>query len=199
LVRGRPAQDQRGRLCRVNAHRHAGHVVRAERAIIGVGPDHRHVGHSVANLKFAHAIAKLIDLPDHVIAHHERRPEAHRLRVQVAPDQDLSVIEARGEYTDPHLAPAGGRQRRVDHLQTLGITEAVDLNNPIARLNHGHSPCNLVIRRKDRHSFAATVPAVSLPVMKASSLAQISQPDVDQSRAKPSVRYCALMRSADEL
>jgi hypothetical protein len=30
---------------------------------------------SVANLKFAHAIAELIDLPDHVIAHHERRPE----------------------------------------------------------------------------------------------------------------------------
>jgi hypothetical protein len=39
--------------------------------------------HEHANLKAAHAIADLIDLPDDVVAHHERRPETHRLRVEV--------------------------------------------------------------------------------------------------------------------
>jgi hypothetical protein len=68
----------------------------------------------------------------------------------VAPDQHLGVIEARGEHTDPHLTPAGGRQGSVDYLQPLGITEAADSNNPIARLHHWRSPCNLVIQRKDR-------------------------------------------------
>lgn len=81
LVCGRPAQDQRGRFRRVETLRHAGHVVCPERTIVGVGSDHRHVGHAVANLKVAHAFAELIDFPDDVVAHHERRPEAHRLRV----------------------------------------------------------------------------------------------------------------------
>jgi len=139
LVRGRPAQDQRGRLRRVDARRHASHIARPERAILGVRPDHRHVRHAVANLKVAHAIADLIDLPDDVVAHHERRPEAHRLRVQVAPDQHLGVVKTRGEHADPHLAPAGGRQGSVDHLQPVGITEAGDSNNPVARLHHGNS------------------------------------------------------------
>jgi len=81
LVRGRPAQDQRGRLRRVEARRHAGQAVSPQRTIGGVRPDHRHIGHAVANLKVAHALAELIDFPDHVVAHYERRPEAHRLRV----------------------------------------------------------------------------------------------------------------------
>ena len=106
-----------------------------------------------ANLKVAHAITDLIYLPDHVIAHHERRPEAHRLRIQVAPDQHLGVVEARGEHTDSYLAPADARQGSVDHLQPLRITEAADLNNPIARLHHERSPCNLVIQRKGQAQF----------------------------------------------
>jgi hypothetical protein len=116
LVRGRPAQDQRGRLRRVDAHRHTGHVVRTEGTVIGVRPDHRHVSHAVANLKVAHAIAELIDFPDDIVAHYERWPEAHRLGVQMAPNQHLGVIEARGEHSHPHLPPAGSRWGSVDHL-----------------------------------------------------------------------------------
>ena len=148
LVRGRPAQDQRSRLRRVDAHRHAGHVVRLKRAIVGVRPDHCHVGHAVATLKVAHAIADLIDLPDDIVAHDKRWPEAHRLRVHVATDQHLGVIEARGEHTDPHLAPASGWQGGVDHLQPVGTAEVAHSNNTIARLYHGRS-CNLVIQRPD--------------------------------------------------
>jgi hypothetical protein len=85
------------------------------------------------------------------------------LRVEVAPDQHLGVIEARGEHTDPHFAPAGGGQGSVDHLQPLGITEAADSNNTIARLHHGRSPCNRVIYRKDRHSSAAALRTASSP------------------------------------
>ena len=39
--------------------------------------------------------------------------------------------------------PAGLRQRSVDHLQLIGTAEAPNLNNPIARLDHGRIPCNL--------------------------------------------------------
>lgn len=72
----------------------------------------------------------------------------------MAPDQHLSVVEARREYTNPHLAQSGGRQGSVDDLQRLGITEAPDLNNSIAGLNHKRSPCVLVVQSKDRQSSA---------------------------------------------
>ena len=68
LVSGHPAQDHRNRLRRVDARWHAGKLVSPERAIGGVGPDHRHVGHAVANLKAAHTITELIDFPDNIIA-----------------------------------------------------------------------------------------------------------------------------------
>ena len=137
LVRRRPAQDERGRLRRVDARRHASQVVGPERAIRGVRPDHCHVGHAVANLKAAHAVAELINLADDVIAQHEGRLEAHRLGVEAAPDQHLGIVHARGEHADPDLAPAGRRQRSVNHLQPVGTAEAPDLNNRIARLTHG--------------------------------------------------------------
>jgi hypothetical protein len=44
--------------------RHAGQVVGPKRAIRGVRPEHRHVGHAVGKLKTGHASAELIDLPD---------------------------------------------------------------------------------------------------------------------------------------
>jgi len=59
------------------------------------------------------------------------------LRVEVAPDQHVGVLHARGEHADPHFAPPGGRQTSVDHLQLVGTAEAPDLNNPVARLSHG--------------------------------------------------------------
>jgi hypothetical protein len=92
LVRRHPAQDQRSRLCRVEARRHAGRSVSPERPIGGIRSDHRHIGHSVADLEVAHAIGELVDFPDHVIANHERWSAERRLRVQVAPDQHISVL-----------------------------------------------------------------------------------------------------------
>src|SRR6266853_6200145 len=84
--------------------RYGGESVSPERAIGGVRPDHRHIGHAVANLKAAHAIAELIDFPNDVIADHERRPAVHSLRIEVAPDQHVGVLHARGEHADPRLA-----------------------------------------------------------------------------------------------
>jgi len=66
----------------------------------------------VAKLEAAHVPAELIDFADHVIAHHERRPAAHRLRIEVAPDQHVGVLQACRKYVDPHLAPAGRRRGR---------------------------------------------------------------------------------------
>jgi len=92
LIRGRPAQDQRGRLRRVDARRHAGQAVSPERAIGRVGADDRHIGHAVPELKTADAIAELIDFADDVVPHHKGRPVAHRLRVEVTPDQHIGVL-----------------------------------------------------------------------------------------------------------
>jgi hypothetical protein len=50
-VCGRPAQNQRGRLRRVDTRRHADQAAGSERAIGSVRPDHRHIGHPVAELK----------------------------------------------------------------------------------------------------------------------------------------------------
>jgi ABC transporter substrate binding protein len=142
LVCGRPAQDQRGRLRGVDARRHAGQVAGPERAIGGVRPEYRQIGHPVANLKAAYAPAELIDFPDDVIAQHERRTAGGSLRVEVAPDHHVGVLHARGEHADPHLAPASRRQGSVDHLQLVDTAEAPELNNPVARLPHGRIPCN---------------------------------------------------------
>ena len=165
LVRGRPAQDQRGRLRRVEARRHAGQAVSPKRPIGGVRTDHRQIGHAVANLKAAHAIAELIDFPDHIISEHERRPAGRSLRVEVTPDQHVGVLHARGEHAGPHLAPAGRRQGSVDdHLEPVGIAEARDLNNTVARLSHGRIPCDLMIPRTARKGRnPCDAPAVSCP------------------------------------
>jgi hypothetical protein len=113
LVGGRPAQDQRGRLGCIDACRDPGQVADRKRAIVGVRSNYRHVGDAVAKLKIAHAVADLIDLPDNVIAHHERRPQPHRLRVQMTPDQHLGVVKARSEDAYPYLAGPLRRSART--------------------------------------------------------------------------------------
>jgi hypothetical protein len=42
------------------------------------------------------------------------------LRVKVAPDHHIGVLQARGEHADSHLAPGGRRQGSVDHLKPVG-------------------------------------------------------------------------------
>ena len=81
LIGGRPAQDQRGCLCDVDTRRHMAQPVVSERAIAGIRPDNRHIGHAVAKLEADYAVAQLINFADDVIAQHERRFQAHRLRV----------------------------------------------------------------------------------------------------------------------
>jgi hypothetical protein len=133
------------------ASRPAGTRVRRfspERTIGGVRSDHSHIGHPVANLNAAHAIAELIDFADDVIAHHEWRPAAHCLRVEMASDQHVGVFETRGEHTDPHLAPAGGRQGSVDHFEPVGTAKAPNVNNPVAGFFHGRVPRNSCTSRR---------------------------------------------------
>jgi hypothetical protein len=71
-------------------------VIGPKRAIGGVRPEYRHIGHVVAKLKAAYAITELIDFPEDIIAEHERRPAAHCLRVEVAPHHHIAVLHARG-------------------------------------------------------------------------------------------------------
>jgi hypothetical protein len=70
----------------------------------------------------------------------------HRLRVEVAPDHHVGVLQTRGERADPHLAPPRSRQGSIDHLQPVEAAEAPDLNNPIARLSHGRIPWHPMIQ-----------------------------------------------------
>jgi hypothetical protein len=62
----------------------------------------------------------------------------------VAPDQDVGVLESRGEHADPYLAGAGYGQRSVDHFQPVRTAELPDLNNPVARLLHGQDFAKIV-------------------------------------------------------
>jgi hypothetical protein len=160
LVCGRPAQDQRGSLRRVNAHRHARQIVSPKRTMGGVRPDHRHIGYAVANLEVAHAIAELIDFPDHVISHHKWGPATRSLWVKVAADQHVGVIHARSKHADPYFARAGRRQGSINHLQSLGIAEARDLNDSVARLSHVDSLQFVIPRTGRKASGPPTDPAV---------------------------------------
>jgi hypothetical protein len=108
LVGRRPAQDQRGRLGRVDVRRHQRHVVGLERPIGGIRTEDRHIGHAVADVKASHAGAELIDFPDDVIAHHEGWPATYPW-VDMTPDRHVGVFHAGSERADPHLAPAGRR------------------------------------------------------------------------------------------
>src|SRR5215831_16753834 len=96
LICGCPAQDQRGRLRRIDTRRHACHALGAECTVGGVRPDDRHIGHVVAKLKAAHAIAELIDFSDDVIAHDERRPAAQRRPPPTRRDRRSFSLEQRG-------------------------------------------------------------------------------------------------------
>ena len=116
-------------------------MVGSQRAIGGVRPDDGHIGHPVTERKAAHVIAELIDFPDDVIAHYERRPQEHRLRVEMSPDGDVGVLESRGEHADSHFASSGCRQGSFDHLQLIGTAEAPDLNYLVARLSDDRIPC----------------------------------------------------------
>jgi hypothetical protein len=109
LVGGRPAQDQRCRLRRVDVGRHAKPIAGPEGAVGGVRPDDRQIGHPVTKLKAAHALPELIDFPNDIIAQHERRLDAHGLRVEVTPDHHIGVFQTGGEYADAHLVPPGRR------------------------------------------------------------------------------------------
>jgi hypothetical protein len=109
LVRSHPAQDQRGGLCRIDARRHRCQVARLERAIGSIRSEHRHVGHTVAKLKSAHAVAELIDFPNHIVAHYKRWTAGRRLRVEMASDQRVGVFKTRGDHPDPHLARTSRR------------------------------------------------------------------------------------------
>jgi hypothetical protein len=109
-------------------------------AIGDIEPHYRDIGHAVANLKAPHPVAELINFANDIIAEHERRPAKHRLWVEVAPNQDIGVLHARGEHADPHLPSAGCRQGSVDDRQLVSAAEAPDLDNPIARLAHARIP-----------------------------------------------------------
>jgi len=54
----------------------------------------------------------------------------------MASDKRISVLKARSQNADSHLARTCRRQRSVDHFQLLGTAEAPELNNAVARLVH---------------------------------------------------------------
>jgi len=173
LICGRPTQDDSGRLRGVDARRHTRQIVSPKRAIGGIRPEHRHVGHLIAKLKAAYAITQLIDLSDDIIAQHERWPLAHRLRVEVAADRNVCILQARGEHADSYLSPACRWHWSVDDLQPLRPAEAAHLNNPITRLAHARTP-----RQENLRGCPATIwmrEVLSLTIVKASNTALLMQ------------------------
>jgi hypothetical protein len=51
------------------------------------------VSDTVAKLVSPHALAKLINFPDHILAEHEWRLQAHGLRIEVPPDGQVCVFQ----------------------------------------------------------------------------------------------------------
>src|SRR4029078_6978942 len=93
LIRGRPVQNQRAVHTRVSASWHAGEVAGPERAIGGVRAQNGHIGDALADMMVAHAISELIDFTYNIIAQHECQSLPHCLRVKVAPDHYVCVLE----------------------------------------------------------------------------------------------------------
>jgi hypothetical protein len=58
---------------------------------------------------------------------------------KVAADRHVGVLHTRGEHADSYLAWTGRRQGNVNYFNHVGIAEASDLNNPVARA-HGPVP-----------------------------------------------------------
>ena len=146
LVCCRPTQDQGSGLCRVNARWHVGQITGAERAVGHVRSDYREIGHAFAEPKTTHAVAKLVDFSNDVVAHNERWPARRGLRVGVAPNGHVSVLHARGENANPHLASRGCSWRSVDDLQFIGIAIAPEPNDAVTQHFHGRTFNNPMTR-----------------------------------------------------
>jgi len=142
-----PAQDQGCCFCDVDACGHAGQILGPERAIGGVRADDCHVGYAVARLEPSHTFAQLIDLADDIIAQHERRLQSYRLEIEMTPDHDIGVHDARGEHAHPHLARSGRWHGGLDHLESIGTAEAPDLNNAVVRIGHASNSMQRTIQR----------------------------------------------------
>src|SRR5262249_55173653 len=132
----RPAQNHRGCLRSINGWWQPGQMVDPQGAIVGVRTQDRHVGHTVTKPKPAYVIAELINFPDDVVTDYERRTPKTGLWIEVAPNQRVRVLHARGKHMHPHFSPVGRRHGSLDHLQLVRAAEASDLNNPVARLAH---------------------------------------------------------------
>src|SRR5262249_18920592 len=140
LIGCRPAQNHRGCLRSINGWWQPGQMVDPQGAIVGVRTQDRHVGHTVTKPKPAYVIAELINFPDDVITDYERRTPKTGLWIEVAPNQRVRVLHARGKHMHPHFSPVGRRHGSLDHLQLVRAAEASDLNNPVARLAHARTP-----------------------------------------------------------
>lgn len=141
LVRCRPAQDQRGRFCRIDPSWDASHAIRSEGTIRYVRTENSHIRYSIADLKTAHSLPELIDFPYDAITQHERGPTMHP-RVKVSPDCHVSVFQARGENADSHFIPTGRRHGCVYNLQLIRTAKAFDLNYPVTDFLHSGIFCN---------------------------------------------------------
>ncbi len=104
----------------------------------GIRPEDRHIGHSAAQLKTAHAIAELIDFPDGALVHYEWWPPPHPRVGGAGSPRRCTPRSMR--VRAPHRAPFGDRHWRVDYLQLAGTAEAPELNNPVAQLLRGLIP-----------------------------------------------------------
>jgi len=198
---GRPTQNQCRRFGSVDARRHSGQVASPQRAIGSVRSEHRQIGHSFAEPKVAHAVTELIDFSDDIITHHKWWPAAHRLCVEVAPDHNIGVLQARGEHADPNLAPPSGRQGSLDHLQLLGTAIAPDFNNAVARLSQSSILLRVTYRRQNapllysvsRHAVSSAIVSLFFIAWNGGGVIEEDQCASGSHKGRPSpIRICVI-------
>ncbi len=122
LIRGRPAQDQRRSLCRVDAWWHANHTVRAERSIPRVRTRHGQIGNAVTDRERRDVCPDLTDLAHDVVPEHQRRFLA-KPRVLPFADDDVRELHARSEHAHAHFVRPDDRHGLLDHGEAFDAAE----------------------------------------------------------------------------
>ncbi len=136
LVRGRPAQDERRGLGRIQRRIDRRDAIGLQDAELRVATRGRQVGDALADPQRLDTRAEADDLPDEVVAEHERRLV---LQVGIAPlaQHDVGELNARGQDLHQHFAGPGLGDGGLGHDEPLRAAELLQEQDGLAR-RRGH-------------------------------------------------------------
>jgi len=139
LVGGHPAQYQRGRFGGVERGVDEDDLVGLQRAVLRVGSGHCQVGNALSDGPRSHAMPKLHDLTDEIVAKDERRLLLE-VGVLAFAQHDVGELNTCGEHLHEHLAGAGLGNGALDDEKSVRASElAQQQDTLLCRKDHGFS------------------------------------------------------------